>query len=199
MLLMKKTNKKYYAGKIFSTTDSNPAPNDKLQTNVKRTAQQLQSNKIEVKNLLKAYFLQTYSDVLSRIYTAGVMGNIQVESAGFNETLLVPDSHGTTAYGLLQWNSGTYPNAVANAGPTVNSQINFLFSNQKFADFIHQLNKLSSSQTNAAYVAYIFARYFEGCQNCKDYNAYLANQNNRSKFATTFYTSFNTAGDPLNW
>ena len=212
LLIMKKTEKEYYKGKPLSTTDGNPAQISNIPRNVTLSNAQIAENQLLVKNLLKQHFLgvQKFSDDKAKIYTAAIMGNIKQES-DFNPSVTFKDRNGYESYGLYQMNTAPddYPNFEKDAGQTVESQINYLYTFPDadgyvaFNDFLKHAAAVPQSQLNAGYIAFIFAQKLERCYNCQDYTKYMAgdeyHQNHRSSSATDFYNRFNTASDPLHW
>ena len=217
LLIMKKTEKKYFKDKQpLSTTAGNSPQISNVPKNVGLNNAQTAANQLLVKNLLKQYFLnvQKFDDNKAKIYVAAIMGNIQQESDfnPSNTTLDVPvDGIRYNAYGLYQMNSApsNYPNIVNDIGQTVESQINAMYTLKDsggkfiaFNNFIKKANSVDSSNLNPSYMAYIFAKWFERCKDCTGtYEQYLLNKSdkNRSTYAINFYTKFNTPSDSLNW
>lgn len=141
---------------------------------------------------------------------AGIMGNIQKESE-FNPNAGGPDRTGYS-YGLIQWNSGTYPNAKKDVGNIAESQIKKVVDGytNNFASFLKTANDTSNLTPYKA--AYLFAKIVEICFACGnelDYKngkstiyrgkSVFINPSERSDYANDFFNRFNTPKDPLVW
>jgi LAS superfamily LD-carboxypeptidase LdcB len=171
----------------------------------KITKQDRQDNQIIVKNFLKNYFVNTlnFGVDLAKMLTAGIMGNIQVES-GFNPTIKHLDTNGKYSYGLIQWNKGAYPDMFKALGTTALSEVTKLTDGytQHFAAFVRAAQ--NTPGLNAYTAAFLFAKMVEICTFCyktiEIYNAdKVYNQSNRSKYAEDFLLRFNATGDALAW
>ena len=162
---------------------------------------QVSANQLQVKNLLK-------QSGLSKIATAGAMGNIQKESRFNPKATNGKDTNGYPSLGLIQWNGkfingGTKDvNTVFNViGNTVETQINYLLN--RYPTYKTWLREVKNSP-NASDAAYLFAKTVEVCYGCnRGENVYFNEAKygaaDRSKFATNFFNRFNDPKDPLYW
>jgi hypothetical protein len=162
---------------------------------------QVAANQLQVKNLLK-------QSGLSKIESAGVMGNIQKESRFNPKATNKQDTNGYPSLGLIQWNGkfingGTKDaNTVFNViGNTVEAQINYLIN--RYPTYKTWLREVKSTP-NASEAAYLFAKTVEVCYGCnRGRDAYFNEAKygaaDRSKFATNFFNRFNDPKDPLYW
>jgi hypothetical protein len=162
---------------------------------------QVSANQLQVKNLFK-------QSGLSKIATAGAMGNIQKESRFNPKATNGKDTNGYPSLGLIQWNGkfingGTKDvNTVFNViGNTVETQINYLLN--RYPTYKTWLREVKNSP-NASDAAYLFAKTVEVCYGCnRGENVYFNEAKygaaDRSKFATNFFNRFNDPKDPLYW
>jgi hypothetical protein len=162
---------------------------------------QVSAKQLQVKNLLK-------QSGLSKIATAGAMGNIQKESRFNPKATNGKDTNGYPSLGLIQWNGkfingGTKDvNTVFNViGNTVETQINYLLN--RYPTYKTWLREVKNSP-NASDAAYLFAKTVEVCYGCnRGENVYFNEAKygaaDRSKFATNFFNRFNDPKDPLYW
>jgi hypothetical protein len=98
----------------------------------------------------------------SQVQAAGVMGNMQNESA-FNVETNWPDVNGFHAYGLISWNAAFYPHAPS------------LVTGDQWADLARQVRYLHRHTrrvtkglrgSTAAEVASNWSDYVEACAGC---------------------------------
>jgi hypothetical protein len=162
---------------------------------------QVSANQLQVKNLFK-------QSGLSKIATAGAMGNIQKESRFNPKATNGKDTNGYPSLGLIQWNGkfingGTKDvNAVFNViGNTIETQINYLLN--RYPTYKTWLREVKNSP-NASDAAYLFAKTVEVCYGCNRgeevyFNEAKYGAADRSKFATNFFNRFNDTKDPLYW
>ena len=162
---------------------------------------QVSANQLQVKNLFK-------QSGLSKIATAGAMGNIQKESRFNPKATNGKDTNGYPSLGLIQWNGkfingGTKDvNTVFNViGNTVETQINYLLN--RYPTYKTWLREVKNSP-NASDAAYLFAKTVEVCYGCNRgeevyFNEAKYGAADRSKFATNFFNRFNDPKDPLYW
>ena len=204
-LVVLKTNNKYYnkknlIGTGVSTTDDT---SDKSTATSKET---IVKNQVAVKNYLK-------NKGLTKAQVAGVMGNIHKETDGTFDPLSInkADTNGYPSVGLIQWNGLYTPKGgskssdviLSTIGRTVNEQLNYLTT--KYPDYNKWLNLPDSTKTktSAWLSAYEFARVVEVCAGCdRGEDVYKTNKYNpsdRSKYANSYYSRFNTQGDSLFW
>jgi hypothetical protein len=204
-LVVLKTNNKYYnkknlIGTGVSTTDDT---SDKSTATSKDT---IVKNQVAVKNYLK-------NKGLTKAQVAGVMGNIHKETGGTFDPLSInkADTNGYPSVGLIQWNGLFTPKGgskdsnviLSTIGRTVNDQLNYLTT--KYPDYTKWLNLPDSTKTKtSAYLsAYEFARVVERCAGCISgpdaYKKGKYNPSERSKYANSYYSRFNSQGDVLFW
>jgi len=204
-LVVLKTNNKYYnkkniTGLASTTTDDS---SDKSTATSKDT---IIKNQVEVKNYLK-------NKGLTKSQVAGVMGNIHKETGGQFNPLAVnkADLNGYPSVGLIQWNGKFTPKGgskdsnvvLSTIGRTVKDQLDYLTT--KYPDYNTWLNLPDNKKTKtSAYLsAYEFARVVERCAGCvSGFEAYKKGKyepSDRSKYANSYYSRFNTQGDVLYW
>ena len=162
---------------------------------------QTSTNQLLVKNLLK-------QSGLSKIATAGVMGNIQKESRFNPKAINKKDTNGYPSLGLIQWNGKFINGGTKDAdtvfniiGQTVEAQISYLLN--RYPTYKTWLREVSTSP-NASDAAYLFAKTVEVCWGCNRgpdvyFNEAKYGAADRSKFATNFYNRFNDPKDTLYW
>lgn len=148
------------------------------------------NNQLLVKNFLK-------KNNVSKVVAAGIMGNIKKES-GFDPKASADDINGRIALGLIQWNAKSYN--LASVGTTIDSQMNFLFSN---TDGVSSFLSKNATATDPFETAFQFAKLVERCANCLKYEQYLSDSKykpyERGQYANDFYSRFNLIDDLLYW
>jgi hypothetical protein len=98
----------------------------------------------------------------SQVQAAGVMGNMQNESA-FNVETNWPDTNGYHAYGLISWNAAFYPAApslvTGDAWADLSLQVQYL---------LHHTRRIAKGLrgSTAAEVASNWSDYVEACAGC---------------------------------
>jgi hypothetical protein len=98
----------------------------------------------------------------NQVQAAGVMGNMQNESA-FNVETNWPDVNGFHAYGLISWNAAFYPNApslvTGNAWADLAQQVQYL---------LHHTRRVTKGLAGStpAEVASNWSNYVEACAGC---------------------------------
>jgi hypothetical protein len=99
----------------------------------------------------------------SQVQVAGVMGNMQNESA-FNVETNWPDVNGYHAYGLISWNAAFYPHAPSLV--TGNARADLVQQVQYLLDHTKRVGKGLIGSTAAA-VASNWSDYVEACAGCQ--------------------------------
>ncbi len=125
-------------------------------------------NRVNVKQYLKAFGL-------SKEVTAGIMGNIEVESNFRLGALNARDTNNVQSIGLIQWNLNSYREVFTayNAGNfgTVTQQLDYL--TQKMSVFNTFLKSTKTApQDDEQYMAFLFAHYVEVCCGCANTRGY---------------------------
>jgi hypothetical protein len=98
----------------------------------------------------------------SQIQVAGVMGNMQDESA-FNVEINWPDTNGFHAYGLISWNAAFYPDA-----PSLVTGDDWGDLGRQVQYLLHHTRRVSKGLRGAtpAEVASNWSNYVEHCAGC---------------------------------
>lgn len=152
-----------------SLTSSNNSRNSTVSTKV--NSEILKQNQISVKKYLK-------DKGYSKEIVAGIMGNIQIESAFKLGALNASDSNSFESIGLIQWNRLSYPDVFNlfnnNEFSTVQEQLDYLttkMGNKGWTSFISEAKKENTTY-DEQYVAFLFAHYVEGCCGCRNTRGY---------------------------
>lgn len=171
----------------------------------KTSLKDLQKNQLYVKNFLK-------EKGLSKEIVAGMMGNMETE-CHFNVSLPAGQDTRGFSFGLIQWNSQSYPDAVQKVGTTIEGQIEHVVNGYTngYAKFLREAR--ATSNLDAATAAYLFAKNVEICSGCNEgltvYNTgkrilyrgqwRTVRPIERSNYASDFFRRFNTPSDTLFW
>lgn len=165
--------------------DSNKISNTNIGAVIPSTGNEnVEKNKLYTKNFLK-------SKGLTKEQAAGIMGNAQAECGFKIEAPPNQDTKGRS-FGLIQWNSLSYPDAYQLLMPTtqdprsaIEKQCEALFNgytynvntyikytaNNKIPDNIAKKWGLTSTTLDADSAAFLFANYVEVCQYCNSTKA----------------------------
>ena len=172
----------------YTTADGSEAKSTNLSGNFAQ-------NQLIVKDYLKKIYA---NNPKAKEITAGIMGNIQVES-GFNPTIGSKDTNGYKSYGLIQWNAASYPKAENKVGNTAQQQVIKIVDGYTY--FYTDFLKAADSQVGLTpyKAAYLFAKNVERCAGCLDEISFQNKQSSRGEYANDFYRRFNTSGDLLFW
>ena len=147
---------------------------------------------------------------LEKYQVAAIMGNIFVETDGkFNpDATNAKDNNGKQCYGLIQWNTGSYPHKNATldelksaVGNSVDTQIAYLTNMPNYPKWKNTVRNEQGS-IKASKSAYDFARLIEICWECdKGETTYNNNTTNkkRSDMAYDFYNRMFRKTDQLYW
>jgi hypothetical protein len=205
-LVVLKTNNKYYNKKNLTGLGGDTTTDDSSDKSTASSKDTIVKNQIEVKNYLK-------NKGLTKSQVAGIMGNIHKETGGQFNPLAVnkADLNGYPSVGLIQWNGKFTPKGgskdsnvvLSTIGRTVKDQLDYLTT--KYPDYNTWLNlpDAKKTKTSAYLSAYEFARVVERCAGCvSGFEAYKKGKyvpSDRSKYANSYYSRFNTQGDVLYW
>jgi hypothetical protein len=111
---------------------------------------------------------------LSKEITAGIMGNIQIESSYRLSAVNARDTNNIISIGLIQWNNNKRVTQLYadNLFSTVEQQLNFLTNEMpSWKTFIKAAN--DTPNLDEQYAAFLFAHYVEVCCGCASTNSKL--------------------------
>jgi hypothetical protein len=161
---------------------------DGTEKNTLITKPEQAANQVKTKNFLK-------NKGLTKEQAAGIMGNIQQESAFNTGALNKKDLNGYASFGLIQWNEKYYTRQEV--GTALDQQLNFMVNMSTYKKFIN----LAEPKTSVEKAAYEFANLVEVCDKCnKGFQIYKSSyQYVRTKYANDFFSRFNDTKDKLYW
>jgi len=205
-LVVLKTNNKYYKKKNLIGTGGSTV-DDTSDKSTATSKENIVKNQVAVKNYLK-------NKGLTKAQVAGIMGNMHKETGGTFDPFSInkADTNGYPSVGLIQWNGKFYPTnggsknsdtVLSFVGKTITEQLDFLTTKMSTYTKWLNLDDTYKTKTSAYLSAYEFARLVEVCAGCiSGFDAYKKgkyNPSDRSKYANSYYSRFNTQGDSLFW